>query len=85
MKHTANPRQTYDPAQHPQPPEPSRNEISAMADRVMAGGVVVAPFDNGVFVLVMIELGMRGWFRVERSEREKLAEPFTIKVSERRE
>lgn len=86
MKRATRPaRHTYDPDEHPQPPEPSKDEIDALADRVMAGEIVVTPFENGVFVMVMIELGMRGWFRVERSEREKMAAPFTIKVEERME
>lgn len=81
MKRATRPstRHTYDPSEHPQPPQPSQDEIGAMADRVMAGEVVVAPFENGVFVLLMIELGLRGWFKA------RMAAPFTIVVAKENE
>lgn len=77
MKRATRPaRHTYDPAEHPQPPAPDQDEISAMADRVMSGQVVVAPFENGVFVALLAELNMRGWFKV------RMDAPFTVKVKE---
>lgn len=81
MKHTATPRHTYDPADHPAPPVPDAAAISALADLVMAGKIAGASLNDGTFTLLMLELKRRGYELDSRTEMQKQAAPWTFRVA----
>lgn len=79
MKRTTTPR--YNPADHPAPPVPDAATISTLADLVIAGKIIGASLNDGTYIALMAELKRREYELTARTEIEKRAAPWLLRVA----